>query len=166
MLIHNSQVPRWPSKSMDSCKQIYKYLTKQNNQVVDLITRGKTLHSAQNAIFSTINQYVMCRFRVGEYSRKELSIIVQSAENANKLRFQSEKILTAIKNLESFESLEQLKIKVVPEEFTSWNNETHNIKKHTHHSQTGSKNLEILSESISDPALKASLKRLASRLKN
>ena len=150
---------------MDSCKQIYKYLIKQNNQVVELITRGQSLRGLEKAIFPFVNQHIKSCFSVGEYTGKELILLVSSADIANKLRYQSTRILSDIRKLESFNLLESIKVKVVPKLPGESLPDSHNNKKAINHSQEGSKNLDNLADMMGDPALKASLKRLAGHLK-
>ena len=149
---------------MDSCKQIYKYLLKQNNQVVALITHGRALHQQQKNLFNIINQHFKCDYRVGHCSQDELIILVASAEIANRIRYKSMQLLLDIKKLESFKLLKNIVIKVSPLEFDETSKNKPNNKKPINTSISGSKNLNQLADSVDDAALKSSLRRLAGHL--
>ncbi len=149
---------------MDSSNQIYKYLLKQNNQVVELITHSLSLHKRKSAIKPIINQYVNCCWQVSEISSKEITIIVPTSEYANRLRFRSAQLLCDIRKLESFKLLTNLNIKVRPTIFENYEQKKPNKKGLIHDSKGGKKHLLSLAESVDDPALKTSLQNLANHL--
>ncbi|MDH5446348.1 MAG: hypothetical protein OEY52_12405 [Gammaproteobacteria bacterium] len=150
---------------MDSSQQIYKYLLKQNHQVVELITHSLSLHTAQRQLNPYINQYVKGYWDIGSCSQKELTILVSTPENAAKLRFQTNKILTEIRKLDSFKLLSYINIKVIPKEKTAITDSNLKIKK-LKKPVNATDVLNQLSDSIEDLELKMALRRLANNLKN
>ena len=147
---------------MDSSKQIYKYLLKQNHQFVDLITRTRYFSQLQNELFPYVNQYVKNDWALGLCTENMLTIIVKTAEDANRLRFQTDKILTNISKLESFKLLSNIKIKVAPAEFETGAVLRQNDKRIS--SKVGKRCTESLAKTVSDSALRESLMRLARHL--
>ena len=99
---------------MDSAKPIYKYLKKQNSQVVDLITHGQNLYRLSCALKPIINQCIADNWQLGKFSTQEITLLVNSAELANRLRYQSVNILQEIRKLESCKKLNKINIKVGP----------------------------------------------------
>ena len=158
------QVTIEPSKSMDSAKPIYKYLTQQNSQVVELITQGRALHKLEKLLKPIINQYIGEQWRIGSLSREELTVIVYTAELANRLRFHSVKLLREVRRLESFKILNKINIKVNP----IYSDSKRENNPELHHtltpSKTGYAQLMSLADMVDDQALRESLQRLARHL--
>lgn len=149
---------------MDSAKPIYKYLTKQNSQVVELITYGRTLAKIARALKPLINQHINNDFQVCKISGNEVTLLVYSAELANRLRFQSANLLQEIRKLESCKVLNKINIKVGPKIVDEDGKKGSEEKRVLIHSEAGKQHLKSLANNIDDPALKASLQRLADRV--
>lgn len=158
------QVTIQSSKSMDSAQPIYKYLMKQNSQVVDLITHGRVLYSLRNQIKPLINQYVTVKWQIGEFSKEEITLIVDSAESAHRLRYQAAYLLDDIRRLECFKLLKAIKIKVRPVVAEKTSSKMPQNKYALIYSSTGQQQLKLLADTVEDPALKASLMRLAGHI--
>lgn len=151
-------------KSMDSAKPIYKYLLKQNSQVVDLITYGRALNKLSREIKPVINQYIGDEWELGKFSEKEVTLLINSAELASRLRFQSANLLSEIRTLEFFKVLNKINIKVRPEIIDKDKVKATENRSVLTPSRTGKQQLKSLAGNIDDPTLKASLQRLANRL--
>ena len=153
---------------MDSAKPIYKYLTKQNSQVVDLITYGQAIHKINNDIKVIINQHITGEWRLGKFSDDELTLILSSAESAGRLRFKVGNVLQDLRTLESCKLLNKINIKVKPEITAESESEAkaNKLNKDTElkPSRSGQQLLKSLADNIDDPGLKASLQRLANRI--
>ncbi len=149
---------------MDSAKPIYKYLKKQNNQVVDLITHGQTLHKLSKTLKPLINQHIGSGWQLGKCSDKEITLLVNSAELANRLRFQVAKVLQEAKKLKSCDGLNKINIKIGPLMKNEAQEKPPNKKAAPIPSQKGRQYLKSLAETIEDPGLKKSLQRLAKRV--
>ena len=104
------------------------------------------------------------QWHIGGLSHQELTLIVYTAELANRLRFHSVNLLREVRKLESFKILNKINIKVNPTFLDS----AREIKTEIHHtltsSKTGHEQLMSLADTVDDQALKESLKRLASHL--
>lgn len=153
-----------PNKSMDSAKPIYKFLLKQNTQIVDLITHGSVLHKLGESIKPYINQYIGEHWQLADVSSETITLVVNSAEHANRLRFCSVKLVSQISSLESFKLLKKINIKVCPTDLVKIQANKPAKKCVLRPSQTGQQQLMSLAETVADPALKASLRRLAKHL--
>ena len=149
---------------MDSVKPIYKYLQRQNSQVVDLVTNGRTLRRLTTTLKTLINQHIEGDFQICNISDTEITLLVYSAELATRLRYQSTTLLQEISKLESCKLLNKITIKVIPEMA-----DIGEKKDRLHHtnllsSSAGNQQLKALANNIDDPALKAALQRLARRV--
>jgi len=149
---------------MDSAKPIYKYLEKQNSQVVDLITYGQTLHRLRRTLKPVINQYIGNGWQLSKFSADELTLLINSAELANRLRYQSTNLLQEIRTLESCKVLNKINIKVRPDLTDKGEEKEPEGRSVLTPSSAGNQQLKSLADNIDDPALKASLQRLANRV--
>lgn len=150
---------------MDSAKPIYKYLLKQNTRVVELITHGETLFKLSELIKPFINQHIGDHWCLGNVSIDKITLLVSSPQYANRLRFHSVKLLSEIRSLEFFKLLKEINIKVHPDGLHR-DQEKKPVKKHAlQPSKSGQQQLQSLAGTVNDPALKASLKRLAEHLR-
>lgn len=149
---------------MDSAKPIYKYLARQNSRVVDLVTYGRTMNRIKKALKPHINQRIGDEFQVSTISGNEVTLLVYSAELASRLRFQSANLLQQIRTLESCKLLNKINIRVRPKIADGNAKKASKQKSVLIPSRTGKQHLTSLAENIDDPALKASLQRLADRV--
>lgn len=147
---------------MDSAKPIYKYLHKQNSQLVDVVTHSETINKVEKSIKHLINQHVEIEWRLGKLTKNEIVLMVGSAEAAHRLRYQSVRILQELRTLELCELINKIEIKVRPEIF-SQRDETKTPTKPLTSSQ-GEKYIRVLANTLDDQPLKASLLRLAKHL--
>lgn len=149
---------------MDSVKPIYKYLQRQNSQVVDLVTYGRTLSRVTKTLKQHINQCVENDFQVCNISGKEITLLVYSAELATRLRYQSANLLQEIRKLESCKLLNKINIKVRPKMADEGGKKDSTQKTVLIPSTAGNRHLTSLANNIDDPTLKAALQRLAGRV--
>ena len=150
---------------MDSAQTIYKYLLKPNSQLVDLITYSQSLNNLDKTLKPLINQYIGGDWQLGKTSSTELTLLVSSAETASRLRYQATNLLQEIKKRhKAFNHLQKLHIKVDPVQDNKAPIKSPGKKSALKSSKTGEKYLELLAETIDDPALSASLQRLAKRV--
>lgn len=137
---------------------------KQNSQVVDLITHGRTLYALSVRLKPLINQYITREWQIGGFSREEITLIVDSAESAHRLRYQSANLLDEIRRLECFKLLKVIKIKVRPVAAGKTSPKSPDKKYDLIYSSMGQQQLKTLADTVQDPALKASLMRLADHI--
>lgn len=149
---------------MDSVKPIYKYLQRQNSQIVDLVTYGQILRRVTKSLKKQLNQGVEGNFQVCNISGQEITLLVYSAELATRLRYQAANLLQEIRKLESCELLNKINIKVRPEMVDQGEMKGSTQKALLIPSTAGKQHLKLLANNIDDPALKAALQRLAGRI--
>lgn len=150
---------------MDSAKPIYKFLLKQNSQLVALVTQGRALHEAKAKLKPYINQYIKTGWRVGNISPESITLLVDSAESANRLRYQSTILISELRKLAYFRTLAKISIKVAPP-VRDTAAKPRRLPGRLLRSKTGQRHLLSLADTIDDAKLKASLQRLADHLQD
>jgi len=149
---------------MDSAKPIYKFLEKQNSQVVDLITQGRHLSNLKKTIKPYLNQHIKGHWQIGKFSNAEITILVESTELASRMRYKSKFLLEEIRKLEFCDALHNIEVKANPDIVGVRTQSKTSKSARLTRSRTGKEQLRLLADNMDDPYLKSSLLRLANRV--
>ncbi|MDH5777441.1 MAG: DUF721 domain-containing protein [Gammaproteobacteria bacterium] len=153
-------------ESMDSVKRIFKHLGDQSSQVEHLITRVMQ-QKRDNCLLESAfpsNTYKHCHFI--RPSREQLVVLVDSSMSATQIKYAATDIINKINKLNGFEEVSELSVKLAPDLVNERIEKKNSIHEPIQRSDSASKILASLAETVGDEELASSLKKLAKNLSN
>lgn len=153
-------------ESMDSVKPIFKLLRDQNSQVEHLITRAMR-QKRDNCLLETAfpsNTYKHCHFI--RASKEQLLVLVDASMLATQITYAATDILSKINRLKGFEEVSQLSVKLAPDLVNERIEKKNSIHEPIQRSDSASKLLSSLADSVGDEELARALGNLAKKLSN
>lgn len=149
---------------MDSIKPIYKLLGRKNSELADLITRAKLLKKQNFLLKSTLPEAFATHCHFVPHTASSMTLLIDSPLLATRLQYEEREILRKIKLLDGYQGIEQLTIKVDPTPAYSPPEKKGAINIPIPESETGSRLLASLSNSVDDAELGEALQRLSLNL--
>ncbi|MBI1422765.1 MAG: DUF721 domain-containing protein [Gammaproteobacteria bacterium] len=146
--------------SMKSSRSLDKLFEEAHGDLAILVTRTRQLMRWTALLRTKLDQELAPHCYLGELQETSLSIFVDSAAWATRLRFQIPQVISALRMANPiFAKLENIKVKVLTQEHSQ---DLDAIQSSGPVMSTdNARNINSLSESIEDPALQQALQRLA-----
>lgn len=149
---------------MNSPKPLYKYLTRKNDGVADLITKARFLGSLNEDFLKNVPTPVNLHVHLAYINGSKLHVIADTPAWAAKFRLMSSHLVPTLKkNIQYFQYLKEITVSTKP--INILQNE---IKSSTPLSISSEAKtcLENMAANLENKALQQSLRRLAARHKN
>ncbi|MDH5179837.1 MAG: DUF721 domain-containing protein [Gammaproteobacteria bacterium] len=149
---------------MDSISSIYKLLTQKNRDLEDLVTRVKLLKRQNFLLRECLPETIRDHCVFIPVSDLSLTILVDSPLQATQLKYEARNIINKIKGIKGFRTIQSINIKVDPMQVKARPVKPAAINTPIPKSESGSRLLAALSESVDDASLSEALKRLSRNL--
>jgi hypothetical protein len=145
---------------MKSSRSLNKLFTDSHDELAILITRTRQLRRLTAAFRKQLDADLAPHCYIGNLDETSLSVFVDSAAWATRLRFQIAHLLPRLRQASPhFAKLEEIRIKILTPRHVP--TRSHPMPDGPSMSQDNANGINTLSNSIDDPALQQALQRLA-----
>lgn len=148
---------------MNSPKPLYKFLSRKNDGVANLITKARLMGKLNEEFLKNVPAPINLHVHLAYINGSKLHVIADTPAWATKFRFMSAHLIPTLKkNIQYFQYLTEISVSTRPV------NTPHEIKKvfkQTFISEEAKICLENMASSLENKALQRSLRQLASRYK-
>lgn len=148
---------------MNFPKPLYKYLSRKNDGVADLVTKARFMGKLNEEFLKNIPSPINLHIHLAHVHGTKLHVIADTPAWASKLRFMSSHIIPTLKkNIQYFQYVKEMSVSTRP-----MSNKKEKVQKHRVHSisNEAKRCLENMAEGLDNSNLQESLLRLAKRHK-
>jgi len=148
--------------SMKLSRSINKVLAEANDNLAILVTRTRQLSQLTHILRTLLEPNLAPHCYIGNIEKDRLTLLVDSAAWASKLRFCAQTLLAQINDAHpGFSHIQRIRIKILNQPAKTVEPEYQKPKMN----KANAKGLTTLANSVDDPDLQAALARLAKRAK-
>ncbi len=98
------------NNSFIKAKHVSNYLGQENNILQDIVRNGKTLARLTRMVAKYLDDDLVKHFVVASYSKNKLTLCIDNAAWATRLRYELNNLLQLLKQNNTFASLEEIKL--------------------------------------------------------
>ena len=151
--------------SMKSSRRLDKVLQDAHDDLAILVTRTRQLRRLTRLLREQLDETLAPHCYIGTLEPSALTILVDSAAWASRLRFESSQIADKLRAVHpAFARLEQIRVKIITDLGSDTATAPVRSKVRPHISQLNANIINSLADSIDDAALHDALQRLARRV--
>ena len=151
---------------MKSSRKLDKVFQDAHDELAILVTRTRLLQRLTRLMREQLDENLAPHCYIGNLESTYLTILVDSAAWASRLRFESSQLPDRLRNVHpAFARLQHIKIKIITELYGEQPTADPTSAKRPHLNAENANIINSLADSIDDAALQDALHRLAGRVK-